>query len=177
MHRKLKKGYIQVYTGNGKGKTTAALGLALRSWGQGLSVCIIQFMKKSIGCGEYKAIHRLGKRFVIRQFGTHRFIKGKLSLKDMELAKNGLDFAKEVIKSGEYDLVILDELNCALKYRLIKGSLVEELLRIKPPNVELVFTGRYAPEWLLRQAHLVTEMKEKKHYFRNKVLARWGIEY
>lgn len=177
MHKKLRKGYIQVYTGSGKGKTTAALGLALRSWGHGLSVCMIQFMKKSGVYGECKASLKLGKRFVIRQFGTSRLIKCKPSSKDRQLAKDGLNFAKKVIKSGRYDLVILDEINCALKWNLIKDSEVKELLKIKPPDVELVLTGRYAPGWLLRQVQLVTEMKEKKHYFRNKVTSRCGIEY
>ena len=177
MRKRLKQGYIQVYTGKGKGKTTAALGLALRSWGQGLSVCIVQFMKKNINYGEYKASLKLGRRFVVRQFGRSGFIKDKPNLKDRQLAKNGLNFAKEVIKSGEFDLVILDEINCALRWRLIKSLEVKELLRIKPQGVELVLTGRYAPEWLLEKVHLVTEMKEKKHYFRNKVLARCGIEY
>ena len=177
MNKKSKKGYIQVYTGTGKGKTTAAMGLALRSWGQGFSVCIIQFMKKSLNSGEYKASLKLGKRFVIKQFGRNQFIRCNPTLKDKELARDGLNFAKEIIKSSEYDVIILDEVNCALKLGLVKSSEVKELLKIKPLDIELVFTGRDAPEWLLKKAHLVTDMKEKKHYFRNKVTARCGIEY
>lgn len=177
MHRRLKRGYIQVYTGEGKGKTTAALGLALRSWGQGFSVCIIQFMKKNAGCGEYKASLKLGKRFVIKQFGRNGFIKSKPCLKDKQLAGKGLVFARETLKSGKYDVIILDEINCALKWKLLESSKVKEILKIKPSRIELVFTGRHAPNWLLRQAHIVTDMKEKKHYFNNKILARCGIEY
>lgn len=177
MNRKLKKGYIQVYTGSGKGKTTAALGLALRAFGQGLSVCIVQFMKKGIDYGEYKIAKRLGKRFVLKQFGTQKFIKGKATKNDIFLANKGLDFVKKIVKEGKYNLVILDEINCALKWKLVKSADIRELLKNKHPHVELIFTGRYAPSWLIKKAHLVTEMKEKKHYFQKKINARCGIEY
>lgn len=171
------KGYIQVYTGNGKGKTTAALGLALRSWGHNRKVCIVQFMKKNPNYGEYKAALKLGENFLIRQFGRNAFIKGNPSSYDKMLAKKGLSFARKIILQGKYDLVILDEINCALHWGLLGAESVKEFLSIKPGNVELVFTGRFAPRWLIRKADLVTEMKEKKHYFRSKIKARCGIEY
>lgn len=175
-----KKGCVHVYTGDGKGKTTAALGLALRSWGHGKKVCIIQFMKKNKNYGEYKASLKLGKNFVIRQFGRNIFIKDKPTLEDKKLAKRGLNFAKRVILDNKYDLIILDEINCALHWGLLKDVDVKEILEIKPGlprQVELVLTGRYAPRWLLRDVDLVTEMKERKHYFKKGIKARCGIEY
>lgn len=175
--KRFRRGYIQVYTGNGKGKTTAALGLALRSWGHGFKVCIIQFMKGSGDCGECKAGARLGKRLVIKQFGRGCFIKGSPGPKDRRLAKAGLEFAEGALRSCKYDLVVLDEINCALKWNLIKDSEVKELLRVKHPTVEVVLTGRYAPQWLIKKADIVTDMRQKKHYFEKKVPSRCGIEY
>lgn len=171
------KGCIHVYTGGGKGKTTAALGLALRSWGHGMKVCIIQFMKKNPNYGECKASCKLGKNFVIRQFGRNVFIKNKPNSFDKKLATAGLNFAKKNILEKKYDLIILDEINCALHWGLMENSDVRELLKIKPENLELVFTGRFAPKWLLKCADLVTVMQEKKHYFKKGVKARLGIEY
>lgn len=172
-----KKGYIHVYTGNGKGKTTAALGLALRSWGHGKRVYMIQFMKKTPGYGEYKASLKLGRDFVIKQFGRNVFIKERPTREDRRLAKAGLDFARKIISGARYDLVILDEINCALQWGLLEDAEVKGLLRIRPANVELVLTGRHAPGWLMKYADIVTEMKEKKHYFLKGVKARLGIEY
>lgn len=173
----LKKGYIQVYTGDGKGKTTAAFGLALRSWGHNRKVCIIQFMKKDTSCGEYKAFRRLGKNFLVKQFGRGCFVMHKPSPVDKALAQEGLDYARRILRQGRYNLVILDEINCALHWGLLDNASVKKVLDIKPNNAELVLTGRYAPDWLLKRADLVTEMKEKKHYFRKGVKSRLGIEY
>lgn len=172
-----KKGYIHVYTGTGKGKTTAALGLALRSWGHGKRVCIIQFMKGNEDYGEHKASLKLGKDFLIRHFGRGVFIIDKPTTEDKKLAKKGLDFAKKILSSNKYDLIVLDEINCALHWGLLSNKDVRGLLEIKPANLELVLTGRYAPQWLIKKADLVTEMKERKHYFKKGVKARLGIEY
>ncbi len=176
MASKLKSGYLQVYTGCGKGKTTAAFGLALRGWGQGLRVCIIQFMKKNPASGEYRAAKKMGARFLVKQFGRKGFIY-KPNRKDKQLAQNALRFAAEVISAKKYDLVILDEINCAFKLGLLTREQALALVEKKPRAVELIFTGRSAPRWLLEQADLVTEMREKKHYFAKRVLARRGIEY
>lgn len=172
-----KSGCVHVYTGNGKGKTTAALGLALRSWGHGKKVCIIQFMKKNPNYGEYKASYKIGKNFIIRQFGRNTFIKNKPHPVDKRLAKRGLNFVKKIISERRYDLVVLDEINCALHWGLLESAGVREILRIKPDGIELVFTGRFAPKWLLKCADLVTEMQEKKHYYKKGLKARLGIEY
>lgn len=176
MKNKLKKGYIQVYTGNGKGKTTAAVGLGLRGWGQGLNVCIIQFMKKNSSSGFYKAARKLGKRFVLKQFGTGKFTR-KGGKEERQLAKQALLIAEKAISSIRYDILILDEINCALKWKLITAGEVKALLDKKISHIEVVLTGRYAPLWLLKKADLITEMKEQKHYFSQRVAARHGIEY
>jgi cob(I)alamin adenosyltransferase len=169
------KGYIQVYTGNGKGKTTAALGLAIRAAGAGLKVFIAQFIKM----GEYSEINAL-KRFsdliTIEQYGLGRFIKGKPSPEDIQAAGNGLERIEKIIDSKEYHVVILEEANVAVTCGFFS---VEDLLRIidkKADDLELVITGRNAMPEIIERADLVTEMKEIKHYYHKGVTARVGIE-
>jgi len=169
------KGYVQIYTGDGKGKTTAALGLALRAVGAGLKVYFGQFIKK----GNYSEIKMLKRRLpevTVRQYGCGGFIKGKPSPKDIRAAEQGLSECQKAMLSGHYDLVIADELNSAVSAGLLG---VEELLRLideKPDHVELVITGRGAHARVIKRADLVTEMKGRKHYFEQGVPARKGIE-
>lgn len=169
------KGYIQIYTGNGKGKTTASLGLALRASCDGERVFMLQFLKGQ-DYAELKAPEYL-PNFTMKQFGLPHFVFGNPSEKDKELAREGLAQAEEVMTSGDYDLVILDELNNAVTMDLIDEEDVLALMDKKPDQVELVITGRYAPKSMIEKADLVTEMKEIKHYFHEGVPARKGIEY
>ncbi len=169
------RGYVQVYTGNGKGKTTAAFGLALRAAGAGLKVYIGQFLKK----GEYSelnSINRFKDLIKVEQFGGKRYIGQEIKEEDRELAKKGFKKIKEVIFSGEYDVVILDEINVALYYKLLSEEDLIDLIKNKPSDVELVLTGRYASSQIIEIADLVTEMKEIKHYFSKGIKARTGIE-
>ena len=169
-------GLIQVYTGDGKGKTTAALGLALRALGNGFTVFMGQFMKGQ-EYGELRSVRRFRRRFVIEQFGTPNFVaKNKTSETDRRLATAGLQRLEQVVSSGETDLVIMDEINVALDFKLIPLVEVLRLLKQKPAHVEIVCTGRHAPAELLQCADLVTEMKEIKHYYHRGVPARVGIE-
>ncbi|MCK4307744.1 cob(I)yrinic acid a,c-diamide adenosyltransferase [candidate division WOR-3 bacterium] len=173
----MKIGTVQVYTGDGKGKTTAALGQALRASGHGFKIIVIQFMKGQIKYGELEAVKNI-PGFVIEQYGLPTFVdKDNPSKEDMELAKKGFERAKEVILSGEYDMVILDEANVALDYGLIKLDEVIDLIKKKPQNVELILTGRYAPNEILEIADLVTDVREVKHHYQKGVQAREGIEY
>ncbi len=169
------KGYVQIYTGNGKGKTTAALGLALRALGAGFRVFLGQFLKSGV-YSEIKALKTFASQIEIRQFGKGCFVKGKPSEKDFELARQGFSLCREKIYSGQYQLVILDELNLALHFGLIPVKDILELIEHKPEGVELVITGRYAPDILIEVADLVTEMLEVKHYYHKGIKARVGIE-
>ncbi|MFH0764208.1 MAG: cob(I)yrinic acid a,c-diamide adenosyltransferase [Candidatus Omnitrophota bacterium] len=173
--KKFKTGLIHVYTGGGKGKTTAALGLAIRAAGSGLKVSIHQFVKKG-EYGELKALKKI-KNIAIRQCGGRCFVKGKPKYGDVERAKNGFKAAARDINSCKYDLVILDEINIALKLGLIKTKDVISLIIRKPKGVELVLTGRGSPAAVLKKADLITEMREIKHPFKLGVRARAGIEY
>jgi cob(I)alamin adenosyltransferase len=170
------KGYVQVYTGNGKGKTTAAFGLALRAAGAGLRVFIAQFVKG----GEYSetfALQRFNDLITLRQFGSGRFIRGEPAEDDIRAAKDGLKETEEALHSGKYKVVILDEANIATFYELFS---VEDLLALidhKPDDVELLITGRNADSRILEKADLVTEMCDVKHYYVNGVRAREGIEH
>jgi len=171
----MKQGMIQVYTGDGKGKTTAAFGLALRAWGVGLKIYIGQFMKYR-ECSELNAFERFSPNIIIAQFGRRRFIQENVFKEDVQCAQKGFDRLVDVIYSQEYDLVILDELNVALHFGLIKEGHVLDLLNNKPKSVELVLTGRYATDAIMEKADLVTEMQAKKHYFNEGLEARLGIE-
>ena len=169
-------GLIQVYTGDGKGKTTAALGLALRAAGRNMKVLIVQFMKK----WDYGELHsvKLIPNITLETFGTKEFIyKGKVKKIDYEEAEKAFSFGIEGMKSGNYDIVIFDELNMALYYDLLDLEEVIKKLTEKPNNVEVVITGRRAPKEIIEIADLVTEMKEVKHPYQKGIKARIGIEY
>lgn len=170
------KGLIQVYTGDGKGKTTAAIGCAIRAVGNGLKVCIIQFMKKQ-ETGELKVLDGMNN-IEIKQFGTGDFLVKKTpSYEDYKSAEAGLEFFKEIAAAGEYDLIILDEINVVVDNELISVWELIEAIENKPAPVELILTGRTAHEAILREADLITEMLEVKHYYNNGTEARKGIEY
>jgi len=173
--KEVRKGLIQVYTGDGKGKTTAALGLALRAIGQNMKVIIIQFVKGDKTCGEhlYASTHHDVK---IVQLNTQScFSEDKKQLK-LAVGKT-LDLAKETIINGNYDIVILDEISVAINLKLIDIGEVMKLLEIKPESMELILTGRNAPDEIIRRADLVTEMIAVKHPMSRGIPARRGIEY
>ena len=168
-------GYVHVYTGNGKGKTTAALGLALRATGAGLHVWIGQFVK-GMEYSEIKALRRFGDMITVRQFGRGCFIRRQPDRADIEAGQCGFNETKTVITSGEYDVVILDEINIATHFHLLEVDDLCALIDARPPHVELILTGRCADKKVLEKADLVTEMHEVKHYFNKGVFARCGIE-
>ncbi|MCL4536673.1 MAG: cob(I)yrinic acid a,c-diamide adenosyltransferase [Nitrospirae bacterium] len=172
----MRRGYIQVYTGNSKGKTTAALGLALRAAGAGLKIFIAQFIKKR-RCSEHKALERFKDLITINQYGTG-FLKGEKPTKsEIDAARKGLEEVKNIISSKTYDMVVLDEINVAVHHKLLNVEDIVDLLNSRPLNTEVVLTGRYADEKIIEMADLVTEMKEIKHYYKKGVKARRGIEH
>lgn len=171
---KLKKGLVQVYTGNGKGKTTTAWGQALRASGQGLKVVIIQFFKGK-GSGETKIAKKLNLN-VYSFCPVHPFFGGKREKLKRE-CREGLAFAKEMIQSKKYDMIILDEINIAMRDRLIEVNEVLDLIKKKPTEVELILTGRGAQKKIMDAADLVTEMREIKHPYQKGIKGRRGIEY
>jgi cob(I)alamin adenosyltransferase len=173
----LEKGLIQVYTGNGKGKSTAAFGLAIRAAGHGLKVVIIQFMKTG-DYGENNSFKRLSPEITVKSFGRKGFIqRGGAAPEDYKLAAEALSFANEVLSLGQVDMLILDEVNNALNYQLIALDEIIALINNKPAGVELVLTGRNAPSELLEKADLITEMQGIKHHYQMGIGARKGIEY
>lgn len=172
------KGLVQIYTGEGKGKTTAALGLALRAVGHGLQVYIIQFMKGKSGSGELKALKRLQPECQIEHFGAQGWVhKGENLEEHIREVRIAFRRAQEIITSGKWNIVILDEIFNALWFELIPESEVLELLNHKPLHVELVLTGRNASPAFIERADLVTEMVQRKHPFEQGIMARQGIEY
>jgi len=171
----MRKGYIQVYTGNGKGKTTAALGLAVRAAGAGLRIFIAQFIKKK-KCSEHVLLEELHDRITVKQYGRGLFLGRKPSVADIKAAQEGYQEVRNVLLSREYDVVVLDEANVAAHYGLITIQDLLYLMAIKPKSVELVITGRYAHDEIIKAADLVTEMREIKHYGKQGVKARHGIE-
>lgn len=174
---KLSRGLVQVYTGKGKGKTTAALGLALRAVGHGLHVYVMQFMKGQTVYGELETAKALAPLLTIEQVGRKNFvIPGKIDPIDVEMANAAFLRGKALVLSGDYDLIIFDELNCAVDLGLIAVSAVKELLIQKPFTTELVLTGRGAHPEIIALADLVTEMCEVKHYYNAGQSARVGIE-
>ena len=169
------KGYIHVYTGDGKGKTTAALGLAIRAVGAGLKVYIAQFLKHG-DYSEIKGLDRFSDTITVEQFGRGRFIKGRPSKEDVAAARQGLKKVKTILAAGKYSVVILDEANVAVSLNLFSENELLEILDHRPHNVEIIITGRGAAAGIIEAADLVTEMKEIKHYFKKGVKARIGIE-
>jgi cob(I)alamin adenosyltransferase len=169
------KGKVHVYTGDGKGKTTAALGLSIRAAGAGLRVFIAQFIKAD-EYSEIKALKRFSDLITVEQFGLGGFIGGNPSSGDIEAAQKGVARVKEIISSGKYDVVVLDEANIAVKYKLFSEQDLLDIIDAKSENIELVITGRDAAPKIMDKADLVTQMKAVKHYFQNGVEARVGIE-
>jgi cob(I)alamin adenosyltransferase len=175
---RLSRGLIQVYTGDGKGKTTCALGLALRAVGQGLTVYMVQFMKGRETGEAMAAATRLAPEMTLRPFGRPGLVNLRApAAEDLALVREAWDLAREVIRAGEHDLVILDEINLALTFNLLPAEAVFQALRQRPLWVEVVLTGRQAPPELIDLADLVTEMRPVKHYYEAGVQARRGIEW
>ena len=169
------QGYTQVYTGDGKGKTTAAIGLSIRAAGAGLKVFIAQFIK--IGdYSEIKALARFSDLITVEQFGLGRFANGKPEPGDFKAAQRGLERVKDIMGSDAYQVIILEEANVAVQYGLITEQDLLKLIESKPAEKELVITGRGASQRVIENADLVTEMKPIKHYFQKGVSARVGIE-
>ena len=174
---RLAQGLIQVYTGDGKGKTTCALGLALRAVGQGFQVYMIQFLKGR-ETGEAKAAARLAPEMTLRYCGRPGLVNLRSPApEDLALVREAWTLAREVLAAGEHDLVILDEINLALTHNLVPLEEALEVLRQRPPWVEVVLTGRQAPPELVALADLVTEMRPVKHYYQAGVKSRRGIEW
>ncbi len=177
MTEKNGKGLVQVFTGNGKGKTTAALGTILRAAGHGLRVFIVFFMKGNYDYGEFSTLSKL-PNVDMASFGfRHLTDPTNIKPKEVEQARLALSAARKAVLSGNYDLVVLDEVNVALGFNLIELDEVVKLIRDKPPHVELILTGRYADTKLIELADLVTEMVKVKHPFDKGIKARKGIEY
>ena len=175
-------GRIQVYTGDGKGKTTAAIGLAVRALGHGKKVLFVSLMKgPAYQYGEektFEALRSAGFPIVHKKFGTDYFVDPKNpDEKSIEEARKGLEFILDQMKTGDFDIVIVDEINVAVKFGLLSINDVKELIKAKPEHTELVLTGRYASDEIKDIADLVTEMCEVKHYYTQGVPAREGIEY
>ncbi|MCK5695290.1 MAG: cob(I)yrinic acid a,c-diamide adenosyltransferase [Desulfobacula sp.] len=168
------KGYVQVYTGNGKGKTTASLGLAIRAAGAGLRVYIVQFLKQ----GDYSEIKALSKfeNITVKQYGIGKFVIGKPSEEDIAAGAAGYKKLCDILKQNKHDVVIAEEGNVAVMCNIISEKELLALMDMKPANVELVITGRGATAAVIEKADLATEMKEIKHYYKQGITARVGIE-
>ncbi len=170
----MSKGMVHVYTGNGKGKTTSSIGLAVRAVGAGMQVYIGQFAKGR----KYSELNSLSEidNIKVKQYGLNTFINGEPDKEDIKKAKEGLEEIESILKSGEYDLVILDEANIATYYDLFSAEELIEIVESREGQVEVVITGRNADDKIIDYADLVTEMKEIKHYYQKGVMARTGIE-
>ena len=171
------RGLVIVITGNGKGKTTSAFGQALRAIGQGYKVFILQFMKGR-DYGEYMAAEKYLPRLTICRSGLDSFVmRDNPAPVDVELARQGFALAKEAVASGKYDMIILDEINVAVDFKLIALEDMVDLIKNKPPALDLILTGRYAPKEVLKLADTVSEIKEIKHHYAAGIKDRAGIEY
>jgi len=172
----MRQGTIQVYTGDGKGKTTAAFGLGLRAWGRGQRVLVIQFMKGGPPSGEVLAVQSL-QGFQVLVTGTDRFmIQGQYGEEDLREAARGIEAARKAVREGTWNLVVLDEIHVAVQFGLVQEEDVLELMISKPLEMELILTGRNAQKSFLAQADLITEMKCLKHPYAQGLPAREGIE-
>lgn len=174
--RRLERGLVQIYFGSGKGKTTCAIGQGLRATGHGFKVYMIQFMKGEIKYGEINAIKKI-ENFNVKQFGRKELI-AEADEFDIEEGKKALEFAKEIIMSDEYDIVILDEVGYAVYMNIIDVDELIDIINNRPPNVEIIITGRVVHPKLKLIADLITEMRLIKHYYVTQgIKARFGIEY
>jgi cob(I)alamin adenosyltransferase len=172
-----KRGLVIVITGNGKGKTTAAFGQALRAVGQGLRVLILQFMKGR-DYGEFIAAEKYLPRLTVRRCGLDSFVmRDRPAPLDVELAREGFALAKKAAASGKYDMIILDEINVAVDFKLIPLEELIDLIRSKPPALDLILTGRYAAKAVIRLADTVSDIREVKHHYAAGIKDRAGIEY
>ncbi|HWR07412.1 cob(I)yrinic acid a,c-diamide adenosyltransferase [Sporomusa sp.] len=176
---KERQGLIIINTGNGKGKTTAALGLGMRAWGQGFKVLVLQFIKGNWKYGELQAAARMGEDFVIRQLGEGfvRHAKDEALADHKDAAEDALLDARKEMMSGKWDMIILDEINYAIKFGLVSTEAVLALLEAKPQSLHLVLTGRDAQQAIIDQADLVTEMCVVKHPYKKGIPAQQGIEF
>ena len=171
------RGLVIVITGNGKGKTTAAFGQALRAVGQGYKVLVVQFMKGR-KYGEFIAAEKCLPLLTIHRFGLDSFVmRDSPAAVDIELAMQGLEFAKKAITGGKYNMIILDEINVAVDFKLIDLKQIVEMIKNKPPALDLILTGRYAAKEIIKLADTVSEVKEIKHHYSAGIKDRAGIEY
>jgi len=173
-----KRAQVYLWTGNGAGKTTSALGVALRAVGHGQKVIIIQFLKGRKNIGEYKIMKRLKPNYEIYQFGRKEFIDPRNPKQiDFELANKGLEFAKKIVNEKKPNLLILDEINLAIAWGFLKLNDVMKFLDSVPKKTVVYLTGRFAPKQLIKRADFATEIRQIKHPFKKKILAKKGIEY
>lgn len=176
----IKEGYVQIYTGDGKGKTTAAIGLGIRAAGNDMVVYMVQFLKNRKS-GEIKSINKLGSNFKVYNFEKEKGFFWTLNEEEKKELKYEINetykFCIETIKNNRCDILILDEIMGALTNKLLNEQQIIDLIEIKPRTMEIIMTGRNVPEAIINKADLVTEMKEIKHYFNKGVPAREGIEY
>ncbi len=172
------KGYIQIYTGNGKGKTTAAIGQAIRALGAGFKVLLVQFMK-SYPYSELPILEKFHPQLIVKRYGNDDFVLKKTPPEKTLIneMQQGLEAARQSMCSGNFDMIILDEVLVSIYFKLYKTGEVVRFVKQKPDSVELILTGRYCPDELIQMADLVTEMKEVHHYYNQGILARRGIEF
>jgi cob(I)alamin adenosyltransferase len=174
----MKNGFVQIYTGNGKGKTSAALGVALRAAGAGMRTLLIQFMKGSFPYREYKSLKLLEEWITVERFGTDRFVieKRPPTTEECSEISAGLIRAKRAFDEHSHDIVILDEVCVSVHFGALSGDEVLDIIKLRPPETELILTGRYCPAEWYDYADLVTEMTEVKHYYTQGILSRPGID-
>jgi cob(I)alamin adenosyltransferase len=171
------RGLVMVLTGNGKGKTTAAFGQALRAVGQGYKVFVLQFMKGR-KYGEFVAAEKYLPRLTVKMSGLDSFVmRDNPAAVDIEMAQKGLETARKAITSGKYNMVILDEINVALDFKLIRLKDVLDMIRSKPAHLDVILTGRYAPKEIIKLADTVSVVEEVKHHYNAGIKDRAGIEY